>query len=116
LIVVGGTRFKKPGVTTPVRSGSPLDELRKVGRHLSERSVSWKDDYATRFVLTGEPPEETPLRTEKGPGGKIAIHVAAAWDAEYPEWAYRGDTRTMWLDYNRTLRQVAPETARKGRR
>jgi hypothetical protein len=36
--------------------------------------------------------------------------LAIAWDVEYPEWAYGGDTRTMWRDYNRALRQVAPET------
>jgi hypothetical protein len=174
LIVVGGERFKQPGVTTLVRSGSPLDELRKVGQHLSEQSVSWKYNYATRFVLTGEPPEDLPLWTERDPGGEVVLHVApwispesvknayrrelwirgwtnerygegrraksvrrisdrnlkllrfvtdridhrgerprgkdvaAAWDAEYPEWAYGGDTRTMWRDYNRTRRQVAP--------
>jgi hypothetical protein len=39
--------------------------------------------------------------------------VAAQWDATYPEWAYRGDTRTMWRDYNRALRQVVPTVVRK---
>ena len=46
----------------------------------------------------------------------VGKDVAAAWDAEHPEWAYRGDTRTMWRDYNRALRAVAPETVPSGRR
>lgn len=188
LLVKGGHRFEQPGVTTFVRSGSPLDELRKVGQHLSELGPTWKRNYATRFVLTGEPPpEEYPIRTERGPGRTIILHVAPwvspdsvkkayrhelwfrgwmseryshnlghtppkgrsvrrisdknlkllrfitdridhrgrrprgkdlvlAWDAEYPTWAYRGDTRTMWRDYNRALRAVAPETVSSGRR
>jgi hypothetical protein len=190
LLIAGGLRFKEPGVTVLVRSGSPLDELRKVGRRLSELGLSWKDNYATRFILTGEPPpEEYPIGVESGPGGTIILHVtpwvspdsvkgayrhalyalwlrgwmssrysylgptvrkpsarkvksvrrisdknlkllsfitdridyrgnrpegkdvAAVWDAKYPEWAYRGDTRTMWRDYNRALKQVAPEVA-----
>lgn len=183
LIIVGGLRFKQPGLTTLVRSGSPLDELRKVGRHLCKQSSTWKYNYATRFVLTGEPPEESPLWMERGSGGEIVMHVApwispenvknaymrelwfrewmnehyggskakrrrrlsdknlrllrfitdrvdnrgrvpkdrgaevaAEWDAEYPEWAYRGNTRGMWRDYNRALREVVPEVTRKGHR
>jgi hypothetical protein len=181
LLIAGGLRFKKPGVTVLVQSGSPLDELRKVGQHLSELGPIWKRNYATRFVLTGEPPPvEHPIRTEGGRGGTITLHVApwvspdsvkgayrqelwfrgwmsgrdsvegtarkaksvrrisdknlkllrfitdridsrgrrprgkdvaASWDAKHPEWAYRGDTRTMWRDYNRALQQVAPEAA-----
>jgi hypothetical protein len=37
--------------------------------------------------------------------------VAAQWDAAYPDWAYRGNTRRLWRDYKRALQQVAPEAA-----
>ncbi len=178
LLVKGGRRFKQPGVTTYVRSNSPLDELRKVGWHLSKQYAGWKHNYATRFVLTGEPPEESSLWSERGPSGEIVMHVApwispetvknaymhelwfrswmgerysghkakwrrrlsdkylkllrfvtdridsygqrpkgrevvAEWDTEYPQWAYRGNTRTMWRDYNRALQRVAPTAAKK---
>jgi hypothetical protein len=180
LIVAGGEQFRQPGVTTIVRSGSPLDELRKVSLHLSELSLSWQHSYAARFVLVAEPPEERPLWTERGPSNEIVMHMApwisrqsrenafarelwfrgwmnerygglkakrrrrlsqksirlvrflndridhhgrrpngrdfvAEWDAMYPDWSYRGDTRSMWRDFNRALRAVAPETVQKDR-
>jgi hypothetical protein len=43
---------------------------------------------------------------DRRPNGR---EVVAKWDAAYPEWTYRGNTRTMWRDYNRALRAVAPE-------
>lgn len=172
------------GFTGYVRTDSPLGVLRDLGTRLAERYRGWKSNYATRFVLTGEPPEEqSPLWTERGPVGEIVIHVApwvspdsvknaymrqlwfrgwmneryggskakrrrrlsdknlkllrfitdriddrgrapkdrgaevaAEWDAEYPEWAYRGNTRGMWRDYARALREVAPEATQKGHR
>lgn len=173
------------GFTDYVRTDSPLGALLDLGNHLTKRYRSWKRNYATRFVLTGETPEEvSPLWTETGPTGEIVMHVApwissksvknaytrelwfrgwlqeryawpkgpkakrrrrlddktlkllrfitsrmdrvndsrekrskgsqiaAEWDAVYPEEAYRGDTRTMWRDYNRALQQVAPIATR----
>jgi hypothetical protein len=175
------------GFTGYVRTGSPLGDLRDLGEYLTKRYRGWHFSYATRFVLTGEPPEERPLRTEKGLGDEITIHaapwispesvknayvqyrhdlswfrgwmrerhddrivsdgnltpkrrrrpsdknlkllsfiteridhrgrrpqgkeVAAEWDAKYPEWAYKGDTRTMWRDYKRALKAVARTAA-----
>jgi hypothetical protein len=164
--------------------------LRDLGDYLTRRYPGWGTNYATRFVLTGEPSEESPLWTESGPDGQIVIHaapwispesvknvyrstlqsserskrwserysgrkvsdenlkpkrrrrlpdkslkllrfitgridyrgrrpngreVAAQWDAAYPDWAYRGNTRIMWRDYKRALRAVAPETVENSR-
>jgi hypothetical protein len=41
----------------------------------------------------------------------VGRDVAAQWDAAYPDWAYRGNTRRMWRDHKRALQQVAPEAA-----
>ncbi len=173
------------GFTGYVRTDSPLGALGSLGDHLMKRYRVWKSPYATRFVLTGETPEETsPLWTETGPTGEIVLHaapwissesvksaysrelwlrgwmserynwskgpkakrqrrlddktlkllrfvtarmdqlndprekrrkgrqIAAEWDAVFAEWAYRGDTRTMWRDYNRALQSVASVAAR----
>jgi len=171
------------GFTGYVRTDSPLGALRDLGVRLTKRYRGWKRNYATRFVLTGEPPKEvSPLWTEGGSGGEIVMHVApwispesvknaymrelwfrgwsgeryggskakrqrslgpktipllrfitaridriddsherrakgrkiaAQWDAMYPCWAYRGDTRTMWRDYSRALEQVVPSSSDK---
>lgn len=173
------------GFTGHVRTNSPLGALRDLGGRLTKRYRSWKSHYATRFVLTGETPEETsPLWAETGPTGEAVLHIApwispesvknaytgelwfrgwmserynwskgskakrqrrlddktlkllrfvtarmdqindsrekrnkgsriaAEWDEMCPEWAYRGDTRTMWRDYSRALQSVAPIAAR----
>jgi hypothetical protein len=94
LIIRGGQPIKQPGVTSLVRSGSPLDELHKVSQHLGEQSVSQKYDYATLFVLTGEPPEERNFLTERSPRGQVVIHIAHWISAESMKNAYR---RELWF-------------------
>lgn len=173
------------GFTGYVRTDSPLGALRTLGDRLTKRYRTWKCNQATRFVLTGEPPEgRSPLWTETGTGGEIIVHaepwispesvknaymrstwlrgwaserytvsgakrqrgpqekslkllrfvtasmdriddpserrtkgreIAARWDVMHPPWAYRGDTRTMWRDFNRALNSVAPAIARQHR-
>lgn len=165
------------GFTGYVRTDSPLGALRDLGDYLTQRFRGWRSNQATRFVLTGEPPEERPLWMERGSGGEIIMHIApwispesvknaylrmlwfrgwmnerygsskakrqrrlsaknlkllrfvtdridyqgrlprgrdvvSEWDAEYPMWSYRDDTRTMWRDYNRALQQVAPSPSK----
>lgn len=71
------------------------------------RRLSDKNLKLLRFIT-----ERIDHRGRRPNGGE----ATAQWDAAYPDWAYRGDTRTMWRDYSRALRQVTPTVARKERR
>lgn len=83
------------GFTGHVRTNSPLAALRDLGAYLTKRYRGWKSHYATRFVLTGETPEETsPLWAETGPTGEAVLHIAPWISPESVKNAY---TRELWF-------------------
>lgn len=79
------------------------DSKAKRRRRLDDKTVKLLRFVTTRMDRTND------SREKRSKGRQIA----AEWDTMYSDWAYRGDTRTMWRDYNRALRQVAPIAARK---
>jgi hypothetical protein len=77
------------------------------GAAKSVRRLREKNLKLLRFVVA-----RTDNRGQR-PSGK---EVVAEWDREQPQWAYHGDTRSMWRDYNRALKHVAPTLAQARKR
>lgn len=47
---------------------------------------------------------------EKKPKGRDLVRE---WDEQYPDWAYHGDTRRFWRDYQHTRRRIAYPVTRR---
>jgi hypothetical protein len=105
-----GDGFRHGFITLTVDLRVPGETVRQVYQEVQKgllggdnRPIGPKSCTIFSFVNERVGPTPLPPKEKR----RVGRELVQAWDKRYPQWAYDGDTRTFWRDYNLARTQLA---------